>query len=276
MQTGFWSSLKSTILLYNWILNNNKTCFLELLPGTGPAFRLDVINDSIRAYDREKKVVLYTRSLAAQDLYYYMYIYNAIILFDPDHANFSKEINRMQNIYTPLVVMTREADGFRKDEVLKTALNLGYDKFNLLLVMNEKDSAMCRILLARSAYAVANLNLTRCPSIVALAVVYVCLFLLLITTLAIMYIFVAILAEKDPVCLPGTLERCLLVKYPMLPNKELCDRCMICLEEFSMYDVCRVLGCQHFFHTACVDPWLQDKSSRCPLCSQHVNVELSS
>jgi hypothetical protein len=276
MRTSLWSSLKATILLYNWILNNNKTCFLELPPGSATKFKLDVINERMRAYEQERKITLYTTDLAVYDFYYYMYVYNAIVLYDPHSVNFVQQISHIHDPYTPLVIMTQEIDGLRREDVLKAVLSLNYDKFNLLAVMDEKDSAVCRLLMQRHAYAMANLMLSRCPSIIALVIVYVCLFLLLITTLAIMYIFVAILAEKDPVCLPGELDRCLLMKYSLLPNKEVCDRCMICLEEFSMYDICRVLGCQHFFHTACVDPWLQDKSSRCPLCSQHVNVELRS
>jgi Ring finger domain len=44
--------------------------------------------------------------------------------------------------------------------------------------------------------------------------------------------------------------------------------CSICMEIFSMASVCRVLPCNHIFHTECVDPWLLEHSDRCPYCQK--------
>ncbi|CAL5054558.1 unnamed protein product [Urochloa decumbens] len=42
--------------------------------------------------------------------------------------------------------------------------------------------------------------------------------------------------------------------------------CAVCLEAFQAGDRCRALpGCEHGFHTQCVDPWLR-KSRVCPVC----------
>ncbi|KAI8874480.1 hypothetical protein GQ42DRAFT_112886, partial [Ramicandelaber brevisporus] len=42
--------------------------------------------------------------------------------------------------------------------------------------------------------------------------------------------------------------------------------CSICLEQFAIGDMVRVLNCRHVFHTACIDPWLSTASALCPLC----------
>ncbi|CAO1630367.1 unnamed protein product [Parajaminaea phylloscopi] len=44
------------------------------------------------------------------------------------------------------------------------------------------------------------------------------------------------------------------------------DRCGICLEEWADADSCRILGCKHVYHTACVDEWLEKSSNTCPMC----------
>ena len=48
------------------------------------------------------------------------------------------------------------------------------------------------------------------------------------------------------------------------------ETCAICVEEFQEKDTTRVLPCNHFFHPQCIDPWLTDHSSMCPLCKQSV------
>ncbi|GAA6014970.1 hypothetical protein JCM10207_008689 [Rhodosporidiobolus poonsookiae] len=46
------------------------------------------------------------------------------------------------------------------------------------------------------------------------------------------------------------------------------DTCPICFTEFEAGDELRVLPCdqRHMFHTSCIDPWLLEVSSSCPLC----------
>lgn len=41
--------------------------------------------------------------------------------------------------------------------------------------------------------------------------------------------------------------------------------CSICTEDFAIGEDVRVLPCNHKFHPPCVDPWLVDISSTCPL-----------
>jgi hypothetical protein len=59
------------------------------------------------------------------------------------------------------------------------------------------------------------------------------------------------------------------------PSPELADtpgdmeeQCPICLLEFETGDDLRVLPCEkeHVYHQTCIDPWLLDVSSSCPLC----------
>ncbi|KAJ1658184.1 hypothetical protein IWQ61_002542 [Dispira simplex] len=43
--------------------------------------------------------------------------------------------------------------------------------------------------------------------------------------------------------------------------------CSICMDCFEPGDRARRLPCSHLFHSECVDPWLLQHSSRCPLCN---------
>ncbi|CAI8007377.1 Receptor homology region, transmembrane domain-and RING domain-containing protein 2 [Geodia barretti] len=51
------------------------------------------------------------------------------------------------------------------------------------------------------------------------------------------------------------------------------ETCAICVEEFQAEEVVRVLPCSHFFHPNCIDPWLTEHSSMCPLCKQSVSQQ---
>ena len=44
--------------------------------------------------------------------------------------------------------------------------------------------------------------------------------------------------------------------------------CHICLEDCNVKHLIRVLGCNHVFHAACIDPWLLNRSATCPVCNR--------
>ncbi|KAK2500265.1 hypothetical protein MC885_018593 [Smutsia gigantea] len=46
------------------------------------------------------------------------------------------------------------------------------------------------------------------------------------------------------------------------PNE---DSCLVCFDIYKPQDVIRILICKHFFHKACIDPWLLAHST-CPMC----------
>ncbi|XP_019605613.1 RING finger protein 148 [Rhinolophus sinicus] len=46
------------------------------------------------------------------------------------------------------------------------------------------------------------------------------------------------------------------------PNE---DSCVVCFDMYKPQDVVRVLTCKHFFHKACIDPWLLAHRT-CPMC----------
>ena len=51
------------------------------------------------------------------------------------------------------------------------------------------------------------------------------------------------------------------------------ETCAICVDEFQQEDMVRILPCSHFFHPDCIDPWLTEHSSMCPLCKQSVSQQ---
>jgi len=57
---------------------------------------------------------------------------------------------------------------------------------------------------------------------------------------------------------------------PLMPEAIGRETCPICIVDFQEGDELRVLPCEgkHSFHQACVDPWLLELSSSCPLCRQ--------
>ncbi|KAK9363327.1 hypothetical protein V1504DRAFT_445731 [Lipomyces starkeyi] len=48
--------------------------------------------------------------------------------------------------------------------------------------------------------------------------------------------------------------------------------CPICFESFLPGQDLRILPCHHGFHASCVDPWLLNSSSQCPLCRVDLNL----
>ena len=53
------------------------------------------------------------------------------------------------------------------------------------------------------------------------------------------------------------------------------ETCPICILDFEEGDDLRVLPCegQHRFHQQCVDPWLLELSSSCPICRHGKSIE---
>ncbi|CAG9321944.1 unnamed protein product [Blepharisma stoltei] len=50
------------------------------------------------------------------------------------------------------------------------------------------------------------------------------------------------------------------------------ESCAICLEDFEAEARVRMLSCEHFFHTKCIDEWAQT-NAKCPLCKKNLSQE---
>jgi DNA-directed RNA polymerase subunit RPC12/RpoP len=48
--------------------------------------------------------------------------------------------------------------------------------------------------------------------------------------------------------------------------------CSICKEEYKVGDVAKMLPCNHYFHVACIDRWLE-RSNMCPLCRYELETD---
>ena len=53
-------------------------------------------------------------------------------------------------------------------------------------------------------------------------------------------------------------------------EKNNCDSCAICVDEFNEGESLRWLPCDHAFHPQCIDEWLTNHSALCPLCKAEV------
>lgn len=73
---------------------------------------------------------------------------------------------------------------------------------------------------------------------------------------------------------PESVVDSLPTKYFRKPEKpeseENVQQCYICLAEYDEGDKIRVLPCHHEFHVLCVDKWLKEIHSVCPLCRGNV------
>ncbi|XP_010635442.1 E3 ubiquitin-protein ligase RNF149 [Fukomys damarensis] len=47
------------------------------------------------------------------------------------------------------------------------------------------------------------------------------------------------------------------------------ENCAVCIENFKVSDLVRILPCKHIFHSTCIDPWLLDHQT-CPMCKLDV------
>ncbi|KAJ2786914.1 hypothetical protein GGI15_001127 [Coemansia interrupta] len=50
--------------------------------------------------------------------------------------------------------------------------------------------------------------------------------------------------------------------------------CSICLVSYEVADTVRVLSCSHTYHAECIDVWLTQRSSRCPICKLDIRQAL--
>ncbi|KAJ1813557.1 hypothetical protein LPJ60_006299 [Coemansia sp. RSA 2675] len=50
--------------------------------------------------------------------------------------------------------------------------------------------------------------------------------------------------------------------------------CSVCLALYESADVVRVLVCGHTYHSECIDVWLTQRSSRCPICKTDIRDAL--
>lgn len=48
------------------------------------------------------------------------------------------------------------------------------------------------------------------------------------------------------------------------------EDCPICLDAFAEEALVRPLDCGHYFHIECIDPWLLNRSNRCPICKTEI------
>eukprot|EP00747_Dinoflagellata_sp_TGD_P206525 gnl/TRDRNA2_/TRDRNA2_80224_c1_seq1.p1 gnl/TRDRNA2_/TRDRNA2_80224_c1~~gnl/TRDRNA2_/TRDRNA2_80224_c1_seq1.p1 ORF type:complete len:180 (+),score=12.90 gnl/TRDRNA2_/TRDRNA2_80224_c1_seq1:108-647(+) len=51
------------------------------------------------------------------------------------------------------------------------------------------------------------------------------------------------------------------------------EMCTVCLHAFEPGDSVSILPCKHLFHSVCIDRWLSQRRSVCPVCSDEVQAD---
>lgn len=51
------------------------------------------------------------------------------------------------------------------------------------------------------------------------------------------------------------------------------NNCNICLDEFNVEDNIILLDCKHYFHVNCIEKWLMEQSTKCPVCRKSVKED---
>ncbi|CAB78079.1 putative protein [Arabidopsis thaliana] len=70
------------------------------------------------------------------------------------------------------------------------------------------------------------------------------------------------------------MPKSMIIRMPTTIFNGICDEattsilCCICLENYEKGDKLRILPCHHKFHVACVDLWLGQRKSFCPVCKR--------
>ena len=85
--------------------------------------------------------------------------------------------------------------------------------------------------------------------------------------------FYTLCAIQRALCMYFKREECkkALLSTPLdhisVMDGRLNDHCMICLDDYQVGQVLRIMPCQHAFHKSCLDTWFQ-YGLHCPLCKR--------
>jgi hypothetical protein len=60
-----------------------------------------------------------------------------------------------------------------------------------------------------------------------------------------------------------------VLKKDDLEAKDFFDTCAVCIENYRVEDIVRILPCKHQFHKICIDQWLLEKRT-CPMCKMDI------
>ncbi|KAL3945398.1 MAG: hypothetical protein SGBAC_000531 [Bacillariaceae sp.] len=74
---------------------------------------------------------------------------------------------------------------------------------------------------------------------------------------------------------PGATQEEIDACVKRLPNEHDDCECIICLSELASEKnkMLRVLPCNHPFHACCIDKWLLERSTQCPICKASIRNE---
>lgn len=84
------------------------------------------------------------------------------------------------------------------------------------------------------------------------------------------YVVVSFKTRRQRTEIARTVGKLKTTTYEVSAEGAEADACTICLDDFVAGDKVKELPCGHSYHKSCIDPWLLQKSSLCPLCKQSI------
>ncbi|KAI5188963.1 hypothetical protein NEMIN01_0227 [Nematocida minor] len=96
-------------------------------------------------------------------------------------------------------------------------------------------------------------------------------------TVMVSTVYLLLTRRAQPTVIPKTVRTKDLKKLPVFvyskipkETRDSAHDCIICFEKFIPASLCRMLPCNHFYHTSCIDVWLIKYSNRCPYCQKAI------
>ncbi|KCZ78738.1 hypothetical protein H311_00221, partial [Anncaliia algerae PRA109] len=201
--------MKIFLLIFSFATRKAK---LEYITNKKYTFYVEVFN-----YNEKYNVI--NRIALSKDL---DYPEDTLVFLDADknlEYTFVKN-KRVENV----VILSNQL--LRKKEIIKKLSKLHSSNTTMLpsiFLMNEYDSILLKNIFDENA--LIRINTGYSLMFLAQMLFYLFLGVLVLSILSIVFVFVTILSEKDPILLPGALEKCLKIKYYKISNK-FCTHCV--------------------------------------------------
>ncbi|KAM0675004.1 E3 ubiquitin-protein ligase rnf13 [Gurleya vavrai] len=176
---------------------------------------------------------------------------------------------------------------YEKDYKIKNIIFLNSNDHKEIFMIKENLESINHLIITLDAITSKNIIRNYSPELVYICkanclskiqlIFIISFYFILISFLIVLYmtlrIYMNVRTKKDPVITDHELDNCPILLYRNVKDK-MFEQCLVCMDDYKQDDSVRVLLCSHFFHSNCVDPWLKNKSARCPYCRKLIKLDV--